>query len=80
VFLSVIDALGVSLGFTVTLIILGGIREVLGMRTFFGHPVLGEGFEPMIIMLLPPGAFITLGLLLGVKNSIDRRIKERSSR
>jgi electron transport complex protein RnfE len=80
VFLSVIDALGVSLGFTVTLIILGGIREVLGMRTFFGHAVLGGGFEPMIIMLLPPGAFITLGLLLGVKNSIDRRLKERGSR
>ena len=80
VFLSVIDALGVSLGFTLTLIILGGIREVLGMRTFFGHPVLGEGFEPMIIMLLPPGAFITLGLLLAVKNSIDRRMKERGSR
>jgi electron transport complex protein RnfE len=72
--------LGVSLGFTVTLIILGGIREVLGMRTFFGRPVLGGGFEPMIIMLLPPGAFITLGLLLGVKNSIDRRLKGRGPR
>jgi electron transport complex protein RnfE len=77
VFLSGLDALGVSLGFTVTLIILGGIREVLGMRTFFGRPVLGEGFEPWIVMLLPPGAFITLGLLLGVKNSIDRRLKSK---
>ncbi len=80
VFLSVVDALGVSFGFTITLIILGGIREVLGMRTFFGHPVLGEGFEPWIVMLLPPGAFITLGLLLGVKNSIDKRLKEKRSR
>ena len=79
VFLSVIDALGVSFGFTITLILLGGIREVLGMRTFFGIPVLGDGFEPWIVMLLPPGAFITLGLLLGVKNSIDKRLKEKRS-
>jgi electron transport complex protein RnfE len=79
VFLSVVDALGVSFGFTITLIILGGIRELLGMRTFFGFPVLGEGFEPWIVMLLPPGAFITLGLLLGVKNSIDKRVKEKRS-
>jgi electron transport complex protein RnfE len=80
VLISILDALGVSFGFTVTLIILGGIREILGMRTFFGYTVLGEGFEPWIVMLLPPGAFITLGLMLGVKNSIDRRLKEKRSR
>lgn len=62
VLLSVIDAIGVSLGFTVTLVFLGGVREILGMRTFFGHQVLPGGFEPWVIMLLPPGAFITLGL------------------
>ena len=56
------------------------IQRVRGMRTFFGYPVLGEGFEPWIVMLLPPGAFITLGLLLGVKNSIDKRFKEKRSR
>jgi electron transport complex protein RnfE len=77
VMLSLLDALGVSLGFTVTLIILGGIREVLGMGTFFGRVVLGERFEQWVIMLLPPGAFITLGLLLGAKNIIDRRLKEK---
>jgi electron transport complex protein RnfE len=77
VWLSLLDAVGVSLGFTVTLIILGGIREILGMRTFFGMTVLGSGFEPWIVMLLPPGAFITLGLLLGAKNLIDRRVKEK---
>ncbi|RKX98451.1 MAG: electron transport complex subunit RsxE [Spirochaetes bacterium] len=74
VFISVIDAIGVSLGFTVTLIFLGGIREILGMRTFFGHQVLSSGFEPWVIMLLPPGAFITLGFMLGAKNMIDRRM------
>jgi electron transport complex protein RnfE len=80
VWLSVVDALGVSFGFTVTLIILGGIREILGMKTFFGYSVLGKNFEPWIVMLLPPGAFITLGLMLGAKNSIDRRLKEKRSR
>ncbi len=77
VWLSFLDALGVSLGFTVTLIFLGGVREILGMRTFFGMKVLGKGFEPMIIMLLPPGAFLTLGFMLGAKNLIDRKLKEK---
>lgn len=77
VWLSFLDAVGVSFGFTVTLVILGGIREVLGMRTFFGMSVLGEGFEPWVVMLLPPGAFITLGLMLGAKNIIDRKMKEK---
>ncbi len=75
---SFLDAFGVSLGFTVTLVFLGGIREILGMRTFFGIQVLGNGFEPWIVMLLPPGAFITLGFLLGAKNSIDRRLKKNT--
>ena len=79
VWLSFLDAFGVSLGFTVTLVFLGGIREILGMRTFFGIQVLGNGFEPWIVMLLPPGAFITLGLLLGAKNSIDRKRAERKN-
>jgi len=74
---SLLDALGVSLGFTVTLIFLGGIREILGMRTFFGRNVLGAGFEPWVIMLLPPGAFITLGFMLGAKNLIDKKMRER---
>ncbi len=75
--LSVLDALGMSLGFTVTLIVLGGIREILGMRTFFGMNVLGDNFVPWVVMLLPPGAFITLGFLLGAKNIIDKKINER---
>ena len=74
---SFLDALGVSLGFTITLVFLGGVREILGMRTFFGMKVLGKSFEPMVIMLLPPGAFITLGFMLGTKNLIDRKIKQR---
>ncbi len=75
--LSFIDALGIGAGFTITLVVLGGIREILGMRTFFGIPVLGESFKPWVVMLLPPGAFVTLGFMLGAKNLIDQKIAER---
>jgi electron transport complex protein RnfE len=75
---SLLDAIGVSFGFTITLVFLGGIREILGMRTFFGMEVLGHSFEPWVIMLLPPGAFITLGFMLGAKNLIDRKRKEKN--
>jgi electron transport complex protein RnfE len=77
VLLSLLDAVGVSLGFTITLVILGGIREILGMGTFFGLEVLGPRFDQWVVMLLPPGAFITLGLMLGAKNIIDRRFQEK---
>ncbi|MFW6139094.1 MAG: electron transport complex subunit RsxE [Spirochaetota bacterium] len=79
VWLSLVDALGVSFGFTVTLVILGGIREILGMRSFFGVEVMSQGFEPWVVMLLPPGAFLTLGFMLGAKNYIDSRLKQKRS-
>jgi len=80
VFRSVLDGLGIGLGFMVALAILGGIREVLGNGTLLaGTPleftVLGEGFKanPVIVMILPPGAFLTLGLLMaGVKKLQER--------
>ena len=67
-FYSLIDGIGMGLGFTIALTILGAIREILGAGTIFGVPVFGQGFEPAIIMILPPGAFITLGLLLAALN------------
>lgn len=44
---------------------MGGIREVLGSRTFLGYQVLPNDFEPWLIMILPAGAFIVFGLLMG---------------
>lgn len=58
------DAAGMSAGFTFALVILGGIREILGSGTLFGFPLFGESFEPWVIMILPPGGFLTLGVLL----------------
>jgi len=60
---SVLDALGMGTGYTLVLFILATIRELLGNGTFWGMPVL-RGFDPILIMLLPPGAFITIGLMI----------------
>lgn len=74
---SLIDALGMSVGFVVALLILSSIREILGMGTFLGHQVMGAWFKPWIIMVLPPGAFITLGILLAIALQIEYKIKSR---
>ena len=61
---SVADALGMSGGFSFALILLGSIREILGNGSIFGVSLFGPNFEPWVIMILPPGGFLTLGLLL----------------
>ncbi len=67
---SLIDGLGSGLGFTAALIAIGIIREFLGNGTFFGMTVLGEGFSPVLMMIMAPGGFITLGLLMGLYNKL----------
>ncbi|NQT32543.1 MAG: electron transport complex subunit E [Candidatus Omnitrophica bacterium] len=74
---SFLDALGMGLGFTCALIVLGSIRELFGFGTIFGFQILGDGFEKWIIMILPAGAFITLGILVGVFNIIDKKMRAR---
>ncbi|MBA7486734.1 Na(+)-translocating ferredoxin:NAD(+) oxidoreductase complex subunit E [subsurface metagenome] len=74
---SLIDALGMSSGFVLAMLLLSAIREILGMGTFLGYQVLGPWFEPWIIMILPPGAFITLGILLALALQIERKTKSR---
>ncbi|NIP14280.1 MAG: electron transport complex subunit RsxE, partial [Pseudomonadales bacterium] len=61
---AVLDALGVAAGFTIALVMMGVFREVLGNGTILGYPLFGEGFEPWVIMILPPGGFFTLGFIL----------------
>jgi len=65
--LSFIDGVGMGFGFGFALIILAAIREALGSGTLFGY-MLVPGYKPAVIMILPPGAFITLGLLMGYFN------------
>lgn len=72
---SFVDALGMGLGFSAVLVLLGSIRELLGFGTIFYYQILGESFENWVIMALPAGAFITLGFLVGVFNWINKNDK-----
>jgi electron transport complex protein RnfE len=70
---SLADGLGIGLGFTISLTILGGIREILGNGTLFGASVMWETFQPLSFIVKAPGAFVCLGLLLGLMNIISRK-------
>jgi electron transport complex protein RnfE len=61
---SALDAVGMSAGFALVLLLMSSVRELLGSGTLLGHPVLGARFEPWVIMVLPPGGFFTLGAWL----------------
>jgi electron transport complex protein RnfE len=62
--LAVLDAVGMAGGFLLALFTLGSVREILGDGRFFGLTLFGPDFEPWVIMILPPGGFLTLGLIL----------------
>ena len=62
--LAVMDAIGMATGFVVALLSLGAVREILGDGALFGVKLFSENFEPWIIMILPPGGFLTLGVIL----------------
>jgi len=65
---SIFDGLGMGAGYALALLIMATFREVLGAGTFLGHSVLGLEANSALIMILPPGAFITLGCVLGFLN------------
>lgn len=67
------DALGMGIGFSFALLILSSFRELLGNGTIFGYKILGDWFEPMVAMILPVGAFIGLGILVGIMNAIQNK-------
>jgi electron transport complex protein RnfE len=70
------DAIGQSIGFALALSSIAAVREILGTGMFFGLRVLPEAWPDWVIMVLPPGAFLTFGLLLGAVNWYgDRKSK-----
>jgi electron transport complex protein RnfE len=69
---SFIDGAGMGLGFTLSLFVLGAVREVLGSGSLLGLHFLGPQYHPFLLFILPPGAFITLGLLLAGMNRIEK--------
>jgi electron transport complex protein RnfE len=72
---SIVDGLGMGVGFTFALVLLSSIREIIGNGTIFGFQLLPTTYEPMMIMIQPPGAFIALGLLIGLVNYLTRKKK-----
>jgi electron transport complex protein RnfE len=73
IYLSAADGLGIGLGFTLSLILISGIREVLGKGTFLGMQVMWDSFEPFAFMVSAPGAFVCLGLVLGIMNLFPKK-------
>ncbi len=70
---SAVDGLGMGLGYSVALLILSSLREILGSGSIFDIQLFGPSFEPALIFIMPPGAFILLGILIGVFNSIRKK-------
>jgi electron transport complex protein RnfE len=76
--MAIMDAAGMSAGFTFALLCIGIIREILGNGTLFTVPLFGAGFEPWIVMILPPGGFFALGFLLLFFNWYIEKRKARA--
>ena len=68
---SMIDGLGMGIGFTSALLLMSSIRELLGNGTIFGLTVTANAFDPMIIFILPPGGFFVFGLLIALANKLS---------
>ncbi|MEG2787721.1 MAG: electron transport complex subunit E [Romboutsia sp.] len=70
---SAIDGLGMGLGFSLSLTVLGAIREILGSGSLFGISLFGAYYQPILLFILPPGAFLTLGFLLAGFNKLKKK-------
>lgn len=73
---SAVDGLGMGVGFTLALTLIGMIREFIGSGTLFGISIMNAGYEPMLIFVLASGGFLTYGILLGVINAIVARLQK----
>ena len=77
VYLSIADGLGMGIGFTISLTVLGTVREIIGSGTWFGLNVLPSAYIGFDLLQNPPGAFICLGLLLALINVISSRLESK---
>ena len=73
---SAVDGIGMGIGFTIALTLIGCVRELLGSGSIFGIQVLGASYEPMLIFVLASGGFLTYGLLLGIINAITNHSRK----
>lgn len=70
---SIMDGLGMGIGFTLALTFMSSIREILGAGTFLGMPLFGTGFEPALMLILPPGGFLVFGLCIALVNKLTAK-------
>lgn len=76
---SALDGIAMGVGYTVALVVLGTVREVLGNGTFLGYSLFGEAFEPITMVAQAPGAFIILGCLIALMNFISSKKKSKEA-
>lgn len=76
--LSALDGVGMGLGFTLSLTVIGAIREILGNGTIFNISFVPANYTPALIFVLAPGAFLTIGLLLGLINYIKDKKSQKA--
>lgn len=74
---SALDAVGMGAGYTLALLLIASVRELLGAGTFCGRPVFGEKYSPAVIFILPAGAFLTLGFILAVVQKLRNAASDR---
>ena len=73
---SILDGVGIGLGFTLALTLIGSIRELVGNGSIFGISLLGASYQPMLLIILPAGGFLVFGSLLGIINAIGNKRKK----
>ncbi|MBP9043623.1 MAG: electron transport complex subunit E [Spirochaetes bacterium] len=74
---SMIDGLGMGLGFVFAMAVIGGVRELIGNGSLLGYQILGSWYHPPLIAVLAPGGFIVIGFIIGVLNLIEKRKQQR---
>ena len=74
---SIVDGLGMGVGFTLAITVMGAIRELIGAGTVFGIQVMSSGYQPMLLIVMASGGFLTFGLYLGLFNLIINRIEKK---
>ena len=72
---SAVDGLGMGVGFTLALTLIGAVRELLGNGSIFGIDILGASYQPMLLMVLASGGFLTFGLMLGIFNAVMNKFR-----
>ena len=70
---SAVDGIAMGLGFTLALTVLGAVRELLGAGLIFGLSIFGASYQPALLFILPPGAFLTLGFLMALFNKVVKK-------